>query len=82
MVKKLKAFSMKKNYKRLIRKNLGLKKSLKRKEIKYMPNGKVMIVLLIVGLIKKTSYKMSYFPTYSEVGEEIVSVTLLLIVNC
>ena len=28
-----------------------------------MPNGKVTIILLIVGLIKKTLYKMSqYFP--------------------
>ena len=37
-----------------------------------------MIILLIVGLIKKTYYKMSYVPTYSEVEEEIVSVTLNL----
>ena len=37
-----------------------------------------MIILLIVGLTKKTYYKMSYFPTYSEVEQEIVSVTLNL----
>ena len=37
-----------------------------------------MIVLLTVGLIKKTKHKMSYVPTYSEVQEEIVSVTLNL----
>ena len=43
-----------------------------------MSNGKAMIILLIVGLTKKTYYKMSYVPTYSEVEEEIVSVTLNL----
>ena len=43
-----------------------------------MSNGKAMIILLIVGLIKKTYYKMNYVPTYSEVEEEIVSVTLNL----
>ena len=37
-----------------------------------------MIILLIVGSIKKTCYKMSYVSTYSEVKEEIVSVTLNL----
>ena len=37
-----------------------------------------MITLLIVGLIKKIYYKMSHVPTYSEVEEEIVSVTLNL----
>ena len=42
-----------------------------------MSNGKAMIILLTVGLIKKTQ-KMSYFPTYSEVEEEIVSVILNL----
>ena len=43
-----------------------------------MSNGKAMIILLTVGLIKKTYYKMSYVPTYSEVEEEIISVTLNL----
>ena len=43
-----------------------------------MSNRKGIIILLIVGLIKKTLYKMSYVPTYSEVEEEIVSVTLNL----
>ena len=43
-----------------------------------MLNGKAMIILLIVGFIKKTYYEMSYVPTYSEVEEEIVSVTLNL----
>ena len=41
-----------------------------------MLNGKAMIILLMVGLIKKTYYKMSYVPTYSKVEEEIVSVIL------
>ena len=54
MVKKLKVFFMKKNCKRLIRKSLGLKKLLKIKEINYMSNGNVIIIVLTVGLIKKT----------------------------
>ena len=32
-------------------------KVIKKKETSYMSNGKVMIILLIVGLIKKISYK-------------------------
>ena len=43
-----------------------------------MSNGKVTIILSTVGLIKRTYYKMSYVPTYSEVKDEIVSVTLNL----
>ena len=43
-----------------------------------MSNGKTIIIILIVGLIKKTWYKMSYVPTYSEVEEEIDSATLNL----
>ena len=43
-----------------------------------MSNGKVIIKVLTVGYIKKSYYKMSYVPTYSEVKEEIVSVTLNL----
>ena len=54
MVKKLKAVFMKKNYRRLIRKSLGLEKWLKRKVINYMSNGRVMVIVLTVGLIKKT----------------------------
>ena len=53
MVKKLLKHFMKKNCKELIRKNLGLKRWLKEKEINYMSNGKVIIVYWIVGLIKK-----------------------------
>ena len=53
MVKKLLEYFMKKNCKRLIKKNLGLKRWLKEKVINYMSNGKVIIVYLIVGLIKK-----------------------------
>ena len=44
---------MRKNCKKLIRKSLELKKGLKRKEINCMSNGKAMIILLTVGLIKK-----------------------------
>ena len=44
---------MKKNCKRLIKKNLALKKRLKRKEINYMSNGKDITILLIAGLIKR-----------------------------
>ena len=53
MVKKLLEHFIKKNCKRLIKTNLGLKRSLKDKVINYMLNGKVMIIHLIVGLIKK-----------------------------
>ena len=49
--------------KKQINNNLELKKCLKEKVINYMSNGKVMIIRLIVGLIKKTLYKTSkYFP--------------------
>ena len=51
MVKKLLEHFMKKNCKRLIKKNLGLKRWLKEKEINYMLNGKFIIVYLIAGLI-------------------------------
>ena len=44
---------MKKNCKRLIKKNLELKKYLGKKVINYMLNGQVMIIHLIIGLIKK-----------------------------
>ena len=42
-----------KNCKRLIKKNLEQKKYLGKKVINYMLNGKVMIIHLIAGLIKK-----------------------------
>ena len=41
---------MKKNYKRLIKKNFEQKKELEEKVINYMSNGKVMIIHLIAGL--------------------------------
>ena len=53
MVKKLLEHFMKKNCKRLIKKNLELKKCLGEKVINYILNGKVMIIYLIAGLIKK-----------------------------
>ena len=44
---------MKKNYKRLIKKNSEYKKYLREKVINYLSNGKVMIIHLMAGLIKK-----------------------------
>ena len=57
MVKKLLEHFMKKNCKRLIKKSLEYKKYLKEKVINCMLNGKGMIILLIVRLIKKTLHK-------------------------
>ena len=57
MVEKLLEHFMKKNYKRLINKNLEkkkLEKIIKKKGDKLMSNGKVMIVYLIAGLIKNS----------------------------
>ena len=54
MVKKLLEHFMKKNCKKQVNMNIGLKKSIKQKETKYMSNGKDMIIHLISGLIKKT----------------------------
>ena len=53
MVKKLLKRFIKKNSKRLIKKNLELKKYLGKKVINYMLKGKVIIINLVVGLIKK-----------------------------
>ena len=57
MVKKLLEVSMKKNYKKLVKKNLEDKKCLKEKVINFVSNGKDMIIVLIAGLIKKKLYK-------------------------
>ena len=57
MVKKLLEVSMKKNYKKLVKKNLEEKKCLKEKVINFASNGKDMIIVLIAGLIKKKLYK-------------------------
>ena len=53
MVKKLQEHFMKKNCKKQIKKHLELKKQSKEKAIKYMLNGKDMIIHLIAGLIKQ-----------------------------
>ena len=53
MVKQLLEVFMKKNSKRLIKKNLQLKKQLKEKVINYMLNEKVMIIHLIARLKEK-----------------------------
>ena len=55
---------MKKNCKKLVKKNLEYKKYLKEKGINCMPNGKGMIIVLIVRLIKKTLneiFSMKFF---------------------
>ena len=57
MVNQLLEVFTKKNCKKLVKKNLEQKKQLKEKVINCMSNGKDMIVILIVGLIKKTLYK-------------------------
>ena len=63
MLKKLLEVFMKKNSKKLVKKNLEQKKYLKEKVIIYMSNGKGIIIHLIVGLIKRSHIKMSqYFP--------------------
>ena len=53
IVKKLLEVSMKKNWKKVVKNNLELKKYLKKKVINCMSNGKGIIIVLIVGLIKK-----------------------------
>ena len=50
-------FFLKKNFNKLVKKNLEQKKYLKEKVINFMLNGKDMIIHLIVGLMKKTLYK-------------------------
>ena len=57
VVKKLLEVFMKKNWKKLVKKNLEQKKYLKEKEINCTSNGKGMIIVLIVRLIEKISYK-------------------------
>ena len=57
MVNLLLEVFMRKNCKKLIKKNLEYKKQLKEKVINCTLNGKDTIIHLIVGLIKKTLYK-------------------------
>ena len=45
---------MKKNCKKQMNKDLGQKKSLKEKEIKYISTEEDMIIHLVAGLIEKT----------------------------
>ena len=58
MVNQLLEVFMKKNCKKQIKKNSEKKKYLKEKAINCMSNGKDTIIHLIVGLIKKTLYKI------------------------
>ena len=53
MAKKLLEHYMKKNWKRLIKKNLWLKMWLKENEINYMSNGKVIYSLINSWIDKK-----------------------------
>ena len=48
---------MKKNYTKIVKKNLEEKKCLKEKVINFVSNGKDMTIVLIAGLIKKKLYK-------------------------
>ena len=57
LVNQLLEVFMKKNCKKQIEKNLQYKNWLKEKVINCTSNGKGVIVVLIIGLIKKTSYK-------------------------
>ena len=52
--KKLLERFTKKNFKKQIKKSLELKIKKKEKATNYMLNGKALIILLTVGLIKKT----------------------------
>ena len=74
VMKLLECFT-KKNCKTQIKK-IRIGKIIKRKEKAkiYMLNGKVMIIHLIVGLIKRYCYiKMSYFPPYGHSKNKIES---------
>ena len=53
----LERFTKKKNAKKQIKESLELKKLSREKVIKYMLNGKVVTIILAVGLIKRTWYK-------------------------
>ena len=57
MVKKWREVFTKKNCKKLAKNILERKKYLKEKVINCKSNGKGMVVILIVGLINKMSYK-------------------------
>ena len=70
---------MKRNFKKLVRKNAEQKKYLKEKVINCMSNGKDMIIYLIVGLIKNNSYKNEsiLFLSRLEVQEEKLTLKLI-----
>ena len=65
---------IKKNCQNQIKQGLELKDYYRKKVTNFIPNGKVMIILLTVGLITKTSlYKMSqYFPKPYELSSKSV----------
>ena len=70
---------MKRNLKKLARKNAEQKKYLKEKVINSMSNRKDMIIYLIVGLIKNNSYKNEsiLFLSRLEVQEEKLTLKLI-----
>ena len=66
---------MKKNCRRLIKKNLQLKEQLKEKEINYTSNGKAMKIILILGLLKRHCVKwVNTFLNHVEVFKEMLKV--------
>ena len=62
---------IKKDCKKLVKKNLEQTKYLTEKVINCISNGKDMITVLTVGLIKKISYKNEWIPSHLEVLQEI-----------
>ena len=69
----------KKNYKRQIKQSLKWKKKSWEKVINYMPNGKVLIICLKVGLLKKILlYKMSCFSETCSCNKKKIKVELYL----
>ena len=73
---------MKKNCKKLVKKNLEQKKYLKEKVINCMSNGKGIIIHLIVGLMKKTLYKNESILFLNRLGilEEILTLKLICLI--
>ena len=62
---------------KIVKQSLELKKKQRQRVTNYMSNGKVMIVLFIVGLIKNMPlYKMSYYPEPDSHGRNKMKVEL------
>ena len=78
MVKKLKIYRFEKELQKTDPKEFRIEKVIKKKEINYMSNGRIMIIVLTVGLIKKTYYKMSDYLTDYKSRSSHVKVELSL----